>query len=381
MYKFFKDHFQDKKVFITGHTGFKGSWLTAVLLKLGAKIIGFSDKIPTNPSLFDILNLKSNISHIIGDIRDFNNLNTVIKDNNPDIVFHLAAQPIVRRSYKYPMETYQTNVMGTVNLLESIRNLAKSRLNESKTVLNITSDKCYENEEWIYGYREHDKLGGYDPYSSSKACSELVTAAYRNSFFYRNTNINKDNSKFKNNYISSKNIDNLSKIYLSTARAGNVIGGGDWAEDRILADSINALISKKPISLRNPKALRPWQHVLEAIYGYLDLTAAMEDNLEYIGSWNFGPREENIVDVETLVKEIINVWGIGEYKIETNQILHENHLLKLDISKSLYYLNWKPQLDFKKSVKYTVDWYKELYEHSDMFEITNKQIENYFKSI
>jgi len=358
MIKKLQTHFQDKKVLVTGHTGFKGSWLTTILLKIGANITGFSNEIPTNPSMFEILGLSSHINHLIGDIRDYGKINNTINEFKPEIIIHLAAQPLVRKSYLEPVETYQTNVMGTVNLLEAIKSYSKTTNNDI-FVLNITSDKCYENKEKNYAYKEEDPLGGYDPYSSSKACSEIVTSAYRRSFF------------------------NNSNISLSSARAGNVIGGGDWSKDRIVVDCINALSKNQNIIVRSPKSLRPWQHVLEAISGYLDLITHMIDSNcseeTFNSPWNFGPYDTNVTNVETLVKLIIKNWGTGKYKIESNNDLHEAVLLQLDINKALSHLEWKPKLNMEKSVEYTVDWYKKNLSNEDMFNFTNKQANDYFK--
>ncbi|WP_413827260.1 CDP-glucose 4,6-dehydratase [Methanobrevibacter sp. UBA313] len=360
------NYFKDKKVFITGNTGFKGSWLSQFLLNFDAEIMGFSNCIPTEPSLFNILNLESNITNITGDIRDYDFLNETICEFNPDIIFHLAAQPIVRLSYQKPVETYETNIMGTVNLLESVRNLSKKYPSEKKIVLNITSDKCYENKEQKMGYVETDCLGGYDPYSSSKAGSEIVSSAYRNSFFKNNN--------------SDKKFENKSNVSLSTARAGNVIGGGDWAQDRLLTDCVESIVKDEEINLRYPNALRPWQHVLEAICGYSTLVQSMSESEKYVGAWNFGPKEENIVNVETLVKNVINNWGKGTYTVENKNQPHENSLLKLNINKSLNNLDWSPVLDFKECVKWTIDWYKNYYDNNeDMIKFTDKQIKEYIK--
>ncbi|KZX11410.1 CDP-glucose 4,6-dehydratase [Methanobrevibacter curvatus] len=383
MLKKFKDYFQDKKVLITGNTGFKGSWLSQILLNLESNVIGFSSEIPTKPSIFEILELENNINHFYGDIRNFNSLNELIQNSNPDIIIHLAAQPLVRQSYIEPVETYQTNVIGTVNLLESVRKLTNyehKRNSDSTVLLNVTTDKCYENKEINYAYKESDKLGGYDPYSSSKACSEIVTSAYRRSFF--NTGDNNNNNNNNSNQ----------SVAIATARAGNVIGGGDWSKDRLVVDCINALYSNEVITLRNPNALRPWQHVLDGLNGYLTLITNMSkqiDNdsnkndlssVDFNSSWNFGPYDENIVNVELLVKTLIFHWGFGDYKVESDDKFHEAILLKLDISKALKYLNWKPLLNFNDSIKLTVDWYKEYYiNNGDMIKFTNNQIFNYFK--
>ncbi|MDR2830754.1 MAG: CDP-glucose 4,6-dehydratase [Methanobrevibacter sp.] len=349
--------FKNKKVLITGHTGFKGSWLVSCLLNMGAEITGFSNGIPTNPSMFRVLSLGSEIDHVIGDIRDFSILNDLINKVKPEIVIHLAAQPLVRQSYLEPVETYQTNVMGTVNLLEAIRNYSQTNPNKL-AVLNVTSDKCYENKEINYSYKESDPLGGYDPYSSSKACSEIVTSAYRRSFF------------------------NGENVSIATARAGNVIGGGDWSKDRLVVDCINALVDNRKIVLRNPEALRPWQHVLEAVHGYLTLIYHMVENnlsnIDFNSSWNFGPYDFSVCSVESLVKMVIETWGGGSYKIESKDDFHEAILLQLDISKALKYLNWKPVLTLEESVDFTVDWYKNFYNGNEMLNFTIEQISKYF---
>lgn len=384
--KKFRNYFQDKKVFITGHTGFKGSWLTNWLLNLESNIIGFSNEIPTNPSMFETLDLKNQIIDIRGDLRNYTVLSEAIIENKPDIIIHLAAQPLVRKSYIDPVETYTTNIMGTVNLFESIRKIKNRSKDKEIIILNVTSDKCYENKEKNYRYKESDSLGGYDPYSSSKACSEIITAAYRRSFFNMSFN---------------------SKISISTARAGNIIGGGDWSEDRLVVDCINSLATGEKIVLRNPKAIRPWQHVLDGISGYMELVCHMienkhqynqkydkyknknnyknnistdENNASYSNSWNFGPYPENVANVEYLVKEIISNWGSGHYSIESDNNFHEANLLELDISKSLKNLEWQPKLNFKESIKITIDWYKEFYHNQgDMITFTNRQIKDYIK--
>jgi CDP-glucose 4,6-dehydratase len=358
MSKPFKNTYENIRILITGHTGFKGSWLTTWLTYLGADVIGYALKPSTEPNMFEKLGLEKKITNIIGDVRDEKHLNKVFTKYQPEIVFHLAAQPLVKQSYEEPKLTYETNVMGTVNLLEAVRTNGNV-----KSVVNITSDKCYENKEWVYGYRENDPMGGYDPYSSSKGCSELITSAYRNSFF---------------------NPDNYGKIHntvLATVRAGNVIGGGDWSKDRIITDCINALNNNETICIRNPKATRPWQHVLEPLSGYLWLGALMYNHgVEYSGAWNFGPKEEDINTVESMVKKINKFWGTGDYTVEKDNQQHEAELLKLDISKSNYYLNWKPVYAFDDALKITLDWYRNYYiTERDMLAQTIEQINNYTK--
>ena len=334
----FLNIYKGKKTLITGHTGFKGSWLSLWLTELGAKVIGYSLEPPTEPNLFESINLKDKITHIIGDVRDKKHLITIFEKYQPEFVFHLAAQPLVRFSYKEPRFTYETNIMGTVNVLEAIRK-AKS----VKVAVIITSDKCYENKEWIYGYRETDSMGGYDPYSSSKGCAELVVSAYRRSFF--------NPEKYDKH-----------KVALSSARAGNVIGGGDWGQDRLISDCIKSLSQNKTIVIRNPQATRPWQYVLEPLTGYLLLGALMyEDRAKYSSAWNFGPNDESIILVEDLVKLIIKYWGSGSYTVDTLNHPHEASLLKLDASKARALLGWKSIYDVYEAVEKTISWYRNFY--------------------
>lgn len=351
MSSFFNNIYKGKKVLITGATGFKGTWLSIWLNRLGAEVIGYSLEPPANPSMFAICKLKDEITNIIGDVRDYSNLEKVFKKYKPDIVFHLAAQPLVRLSYKSPIETYETNIMGTVNLLEASRNS-----DSVKAVVVITTDKCYENKEWVYGYRENDPMGGYDPYSSSKGCAELVVSAYRNSFY------------------------NESGIALASARAGNVIGGGDWAEDRLIPDFTRAVTENNAIVIRNPLATRPWQHVLEPLSGYLWLGASMlQDNKMYNSGWNFGPKDSDVLSVEQLLGIAIKSWRKGSIEVDKSKLPHESHLLKLDISKAKAYLKWYPIYDVNKSVDITIQWYKTYYENKneDMYIYTLNQIEEY----
>jgi len=354
----FNNIYKGKKVLLTGHTGFKGSWLTLWLKQLGAEVIGYSLEPPTNPSLFEILNLEKEIIHVIGDIRNEKRLKETFKKYKPDIVIHMAAQPLVRYSYMNPKETYETNVLGTLNVFEAVR--------ESKTVrvvINVTSDKCYENKEWVYGYRENDPMGGYDPYSSSKGCAELLTSAYRNSFF------------------NPENYGKTHNVALASVRAGNVIGGGDWAEDRLIPDCIRALSKKETIYIRNPHATRPWQHVLEPLSGYLWLGALMwQDPTKYSEGWNFGPNDEDILTVEEIVKDVIKIWGNGEYVVNSDNRFHEAKLLKLDISKAHFYLKWKPVYNAKKSLVETVNWYKTYFSNPEkIYDFTINQLLSYIK--
>lgn len=351
--------YRTKKVMVTGHTGFKGSWLSLWLSELGAQVIGYALKPETEPNLFTALNLKDTVSHHIGDIRDFAKLNNVVKASKPDMVIHLAAQPLVRRSYLEPKYTYEVNVLGTVNVLEAVR-----QSNTVRAVINVTSDKCYENKEQLIGYKETDPMGGYDPYSSSKGCAELVTAAYIKSFF--------NPAKYKSH-----------KVAVASVRAGNVIGGGDWAEDRLVPDSIKALAKNKTIVIRNPYAIRPWQYVLEPLYGYLLLGShLLRGNTEFIGGWNFGPKDKNIANVGTVVKKVIDFWGNGAYKISGDKALHEAAILKLNINKAVNLLKWHPQIDIRQALAKTVQWYKDFYTRkTNMRLVSIKQIQEHMRRI
>jgi len=351
------DIYKGKKVLVTGNTGFKGSWLSIWLVELGAKVIGYSLGPPTEPNMFEATGLENKNVNIIGDVRDERQLLSAFEAHQPDFVFHLAAQPIVRRSYKEPRLTYETNVMGTVNLLEAVRKTKCARV-----VIVITSDKCYENKESIYGCREMDPMGGDDPYSSSKGCAELVVSAYRTSFF------------------DSGN--GSQRVTLSSVRAGNVIGGGDWGEDRLVPDCVRALSAEKEIVIRNPASIRPWQHVLEPLGGYLLLGTKMyENNERYLGAWNFGPSENGVISVEEVVKRIISYWGNGKYRIESSaNAPHEAGSLRLDCSKARAVIGWKPTYTINEALIETVTWYKEFYERrdaSDLYDYTVMQIMKY----
>lgn len=345
----FNNVFEGKTILVTGHTGFKGSWLSIWLRELGANVVGFALEPYSENDIFVVAGVDRKIKSNIGDIRDFNQLRDFFDVYNPEIVFHLAAQPLVRLSYEHPKLTYDTNIGGTINLLECCR--ASTSV---KVIINVTSDKCYENREWLWGYREDDTLGGYDPYSSSKACSEIITAAYRSSFFLKNGKA------------------------LSSVRAGNVIGGGDWREDRLVPDCIRALKKSEYIGIRSPRAVRPWQHVLEPLSGYLLLASRMyQDGEKYSGAWNFGPYHRSIITVEQLVQKLIDYWGSGQYKDlsgPSSQEPHEASLLMLDISKAIHQLNWTPVLDVNKSIEYTVNWYKAA--HMD-YDFCSGQINDY----
>ncbi|MDF2954019.1 MAG: Nucleoside-diphosphate-sugar epimerase [Thermodesulfobacterium sp.] len=348
--------FTEKKILITGHTGFKGSWLTLWLIKLGAEVIGYSLEPPTKPSLFDVLNLKERIVHIIGDIRDEKKLKDVFKNYEPEIVFHLAAQPLVRVSYKEPKLTYETNVIGTLNLLEAVRETQSIRV-----VIVVTSDKCYENKEWFYGYREIDPLGGYDPYSASKACVEILVSSYRSSFF------------------NPESYGKTHQTSVATVRAGNVIGGGDWQVDRLIPDCVKALSKGESIKIRNPNAIRPWQHVLEPLSGYLFLAQKMwEEPTKYCEAWNFGPFEKDLATVREVVEKVISLWGGGKYEVERDTRFHEAGLLRLDISKAMMKLGWRPKWDLDMALERTIKWYKLFYKgRKDMLGYSLQEIKDY----
>lgn len=354
---------KDKKVFITGNTGFKGSWLMIWLLELGANVTGYSLEPPTKPSLFDLCRLRKDAITYFCDIRDINSLASALRESDPDIIFHLAAQPLVRESYVNPLETYQINVMGTANLFESVRNLNLECPFKKRVVINITTDKVYENKEWNWGYRENEMLGGYDPYSNSKACSELVTSAYRNSFF--------NPEKF-----------DIHGILLASARAGNVIGGGDWAKDRLIPDSVQALLNKQFIKIRNPFSIRPWQHVLEPLSGYLLLAKTLyeQEDKGFAEAWNFGPNDEDARNVEWIVQKICTLWGENaQYTVDNDpSAVHEAKYLKLDCSKAKMDLGWKPRWTLERALESIVDWVK-YYQNNevDLKEICLRQIRDY----
>lgn len=360
MNKLFSGVFKNRKVLVTGHTGFKGSWLTLWLLELGADVIGYALEPPSEPNIFNSLNLKDKIVDIRADVRDENKLNEVFKKYKPEIVFHMAAQSLVRRSYREPKLTFDTNVVGTINMFETVR-----ETDSVKVVVNVTSDKCYENKEWVYGYRETDNLGGYDPYSFSKACSELVTSAYRESFFNHSQHGKKHG------------------VSIASVRAGNVIGGGDWADDRLIPDCIRCLVSNRPINIRNPDAVRPWQFVLDPLSGYLLLASLMwKHGPKYGGAWNFGPYDEDIIPVKKIADSIIKFWGGGRLEINTTEQPHEAQLLKLDVSKARFKLNWKPAYNSEKAIEKTVDWYRKFYDKkTDMRKFSTLQIEEYVKKL
>ena len=349
----FGNIYEGRKVLVTGHTGFKGSWTALWLDLLGASVIGYALEPPTKPSHFETCKLENKIDHIEGDIRDLANLKNVFNQYKPDIVFHMAAQPLVRESYAQPVETYETNVMGTVNVFEAARKCPSVRV-----IINVTSDKCYQNNELDYAYKEDDAMGGHDPYSSSKGCSELVTSAYRNSFF------------------------NESQIRLASVRAGNVIGGGDWAKDRLLPDCFRALGGNKSIIVRNPNAVRPWQHVLEPLSGYLWLASLLwNGNEKFSSGWNFGPDEESNLKAGEVVDSVIKHWGEGSWDkpVNSDSEPHEANLLMLDHSKAKEHLYWMPTYDIEAALQATTEWYKAFIQGKDPKGLSINDIEQYVK--
>jgi len=349
-----------RKILVTGNTGFMGGWLSAWLISSGAKVTGYSLDPPTDPSMFDAIGLKERMTCELGDINDLEHMKDAIKRSGAEVVFHLAAQPLVRRSYLEPILTIDTNVVGTANVLEAVRGAPSV-----KACVCITSDKCYENREWVHGYREIDPMGGKDPYSASKGAAELIIASYRDSFFGTGS-------------------DGKRRVGVASARAGNIIGGGDWAEDRIVPDCMRALSAGRPIQIRNPAAVRPWQHVLEPLAGYLQLASKLlTDPDHHSSAWNFGPRAEDHVSVEQLVQLILDQWGGGKTELMSrpNQP-HEAGTLRLDCTKAHTGLGWYPVLPLKESVRMTVDWYKEYQkEPSTLWDTTLKQINGYLQKV
>ncbi|MFW5781528.1 MAG: CDP-glucose 4,6-dehydratase [Bacteroidota bacterium] len=350
MVKLFKSSYRDKKVLLTGHTGFKGSWLAIWLNELGADVVGYALDPKNEKDNFLVTGLSDKIKDIRANIRDKEKLMQVFREEKPEIVFHLAAQPLVLESYANPLDTFDTNIMGTANVLEAIR-----QTDSVHTGIMITSDKCYENKEQIWGYRERDPMGGHDPYSASKGAAELVIQSYRKSFGEKE------------------------KKAIASARAGNVIGGGDWSDYRLIPDIIKAIQSGRTIELRNPSATRPWQHVLEPLAGYLMLGAKMMGEPEkYAEAWNFGPYPNDIYPVKEVVDKMIKKLNKGQWKdISNPNQLHEANLLTLDITKALTKLNWKPVLSFDETIDLTIDWYKNYSTHPDMYEFCKNQIKEY----
>ncbi len=339
-----------KRVLLTGHTGFKGSWLALWLQSMGARLVGYALAPPTNPSLFEVADVGEGMTSVVGDIRDLAKLQKVFAEHCPNIVIHMAAQPLVRHSYQNPIETYSTNVMGTVNLLEAVRNTPGI-----KAVVNVTSDKCYENKEWSWGYREDEPMGGHDPYSNSKACSELVSSAYFRSYF-------RDKG-----------------ISLATARAGNVIGGGDWATDRLIPDILRAIEQCRAVIIRSPYSVRPWQHVLEPLSGYLVLAERMyADGQAFAEGWNFGPRDDDARSVQWIVEHLVMNWGNGAtWKLDECTYPHEANNLKLDISKAKALLGWQPRWTLETALQATIGWHQKWLTGTDMKAVTLEQIKQY----
>jgi CDP-glucose 4,6-dehydratase len=346
---------KDKKILITGHTGFKGAWLSLWLQNKGSHIIGYALSPPTRPSFFETGQISKGMTSIKGDVRDLRHLNTVIAKNQPEIVIHMAAQSLVRYSYRNPVETYSTNVMGTVNILEAVR-----QANSVKVVLIITSDKCYENKGMVWKYSEKEPMGGYDPYSSSKGCAELITSAYRKSYF--------SEWDYQNHGVA-----------VASARAGNVIGGGDWAMDRLITDIIQAIMEDRTVKIRNPKAIRPWQHVLEPLHGYLTLVEKLwEDGREFSGGWNFGPNDEDCKPVSWVVQNLCRLWGSSiRWELDNGENPHEAAYLSLDCSKAKSLLGWAPRLNLNIALTWIIEWYKAYSLKANMRKISLDQILRY----
>ena len=344
-----------KRVLLTGHTGFKGSWLSLWLQQLGTELCGVALEPPTRVNLFQDADVECGMRSVIGDIRDLALLKRAFAEHRPEVVFHLAAQPLVRNSYEDPLGTYSTNVMGTANVLEAAR-----QTDSLRAIVVVTTDKCYENREWEWSYRETDRLGGYDPYSNSKACAELVVSAFRNSFF--------NPKEYARHGVA-----------LASVRAGNVIGGGDWAEDRLVPDIIRAFMDERPVLIRSPYAIRPWQHVLEPLRGYLAVAESMcDDGIASGEAWNFGPERSDAQPVEWIVRELIKLWGNGaRWEPQKGVQPHEAHNLKLDWSKAAARLGWRPELRLEDALAMTVSWYKAKLQGQDMHVFNNDQIRNY----
>ena len=346
---------QGKRVFLTGHTGFKGGWLSLWLQQLGAEVTGYALEAPTTPSLFEVAGVADGMRSIIGDVRDGEALKRAMAEAHPEIVIHMAAQPLVRYSYVNPVETYATNVMGVVNLLEAVRATPGVR-----SVVNVTSDKCYENREWPWGYRENEAMGGYDPYSNSKGCAELVTAGYRSSFF--------NAEKYAEHGIA-----------LGSGRAGNVIGGGDWAMDRLIPDMLRAIGAGQPVMIRNPHSIRPWQHVLEPLSGYLTLAEKLyTEGPVHAEGWNFGPHDTDAKPVEWIIERMTQEWGSGaSWSLDGQNHPHEATYLKLDCSKARGQLGWHPRWDIGQTIAKIVEWHKAFDQGLDMRELSLAQITTY----
>lgn len=344
------EFWRGKRVFLTGHTGFKGSWLSLWLQRMGAEVSGFALAPPTAPSLFEEAKVAAGMTSVIGDIRDLAAVNAAMAAARPEVVIHMAAQPLVRLSYSEPVETYATNVMGTVHVLEAAR-----RFEGLRAIVNVTTDKCYENREWAWGYREDEPMGGHDPYSNSKGCSELVTSSYRRSFFDKQG------------------------VALASARAGNVIGGGDWASDRLIPDILRAFERQQPVVIRNPHSTRPWQHVLEPLGGYLTLAEKLFENGSACAEgWNFGPRDEDARPVQWIVERMVRAWGgDARWSLDGGEHPHEANYLKLDISKARQRLGWQPRWSLNQALGHIVDWHRAWLSHEDVQALCLKQIALY----
>lgn len=349
------DRWRGRRVFLTGHTGFKGSWLALWLAQMGAKVCGYALDPETQPNLFTIAGLGKAIQDVRGDIRDYARLESAMSNFAPEVVFHLAAQPLVRRSYLDPLGTYATNVLGTANLLEAVRQTPTVQ-----AVVCVTTDKCYENQEWAWPYRETDPLGGHDPYASSKACAEIVVAAFRSSFF-------------------SPKSGSSQRTGVATARAGNVIGGGDWSEDRLVPDLVRGFVERRPVAIRCPGAIRPWQHVIEPLYGYLVLAdCLLTDRERFSGAFNFGPSEKDDWAVSRVADRMAQIWGDGAAWVSDSAAgVHESAILKLDSSKARAELDWRPRLDLETALDWAVSWYRDWQKGADMHAITRAQISEY----
>jgi CDP-glucose 4,6-dehydratase len=343
-----------KRVFLTGHTGFKGSWLSLWLQSMGAELHGLALNPPTTPALFNEANVGAGMQSTIGDIRDYATVLAAMQACRPEVVIHMAAQPLVRYSYQAPVETYATNVMGTVHVLEAAR-----QVGTAKAIVNVTTDKCYENKEWLWGYREEEPMGGYDPYSNSKGCSELVTSAYRRSFCQQ------------------------SGIALASARAGNVIGGGDWATDRLVPDILRAFENSQSVAVRNPKAIRPWQHVLEPLSGYLMLAERLySEGQIFAEGWNFGPNDEDARPVQWIVEHMVQIWGNDtSWQLDGSEHPHEANYLKLDISKAKAKLGWQPRWDLAKALDQITDWHRHWLAKGCVYSKCLQQIDDYQRTL
>lgn len=346
------EFWRGRRVFVTGHTGFKGSWLCLWLQELGAQVTGYALPPGTQPNMFELCNVADGMNSVAGDVRDLPHLQRTMKEAEPEVVFHMAAQPLVRASYEAPVDTFHINVMGSVHLLEAVRNTKGI-----KSLVVVTSDKCYENREWFWSYREKSTLGGDDPYSSSKACVELVFSSYQKSFFHP--------ERYPEHGMA-----------LATVRAGNVVGGGDWATDRLVPDILRSLMANTPVEIRSPHAIRPWQHVLEPLHGYISLAEYLyNDGLPFCGSWNFGPYETSEKTVSWVVNHLYNCWGTHmKWHHDTRRQPHENIYLKLDSSKSRTLLGWFPKLDLETTLEWIVNWTRKFEEKADMRAVTARQI-------